>query len=324
MNKLARKLLKAPRGVPGYLPLARKLHARSAAIVMYHGVAASELPVFNWCQLAAAEFEQQIAFLSREYNVLPLAELIRRMAGGQPLPLRATAITFDDGFSNVKDVAAPLLAKYQLPYTIFLVTSLVGTAQLAWPEQLYSAIARSAHREFSVGGMRFFLKTPEERSTTYRVLTHHMKALPFDEMDDMLQQTLTTLDAPDETPLLSVLGWDDVTNMSRSPLVDFGSHTHTHPILSRCSVERQGDELRTSRDILRERLGNAELFAYPNGRTEDFTRDTKKLLAESGYKCGLTTVAGTIKHSDDLYALRRVCVGADTTFDQFQCEMLGW
>ena len=101
MNSLVRKLLKAPCRLPGYLPLARKLHAHSAAIVMYHGVISSELPVFNWCQLAATEFEQQVAFLSQEYHVLPLAELIERMVGGQPLPLRATAITFDDGFRNV-------------------------------------------------------------------------------------------------------------------------------------------------------------------------------------------------------------------------------
>jgi peptidoglycan/xylan/chitin deacetylase (PgdA/CDA1 family) len=106
-------------------------------------------------------------------------------------------------------------------------------------------------------------------------------------------------------------------------LVEFGSHTHTHPILSRCSLARQEHELRASRDVLRERLGRADLFAYPNGSRADFTSATQDLLRRLGYRCGVTTIPGLNRRGRDLYELRRVHVGADTSFATFEVRMLG-
>src|SRR5262249_17045426 len=106
-------------------------------------------------------------------------------------------------------------------------------------------------------------------------------------------------------------------------LVEFGSHTHTHPILSRCGLARQEHELRASRDVLRERLSRADLFAYPNGGRADFTPATQALLRRLGYRCGLTSIPGLNRRGRDLYALRRVHVGADTSFATFEVRMLG-
>jgi hypothetical protein len=85
----------------------------------------------------------------------------------------------------------------------------------------------------------------------------------------------------------------------------------------------QYEELRASRDILRERLGSADLFAYPNGRRADFTTFTKKLLLELEYRCGVTTQPGLNRPGADLYELHRVCVGADTTLPEFELRMIG-
>ena len=53
---------------------------------MYHGVSAWPLPVFNWCQLPLAEFEQQLEYLHANYVVLPLREVIEPMDRSAPLP----------------------------------------------------------------------------------------------------------------------------------------------------------------------------------------------------------------------------------------------
>ena len=37
---------------------------------------------------------------------------------------------------------------------------------------------------------------------------------------------------------LATLDWNEIEPMSRSGLIEFGSHTHTHPILSRCPLPR--------------------------------------------------------------------------------------
>src|SRR5262249_34033637 len=147
LTRLARRALAAPRRVPGYVRFVRRLRSRALAIVMYHGVTAEPLPVFNWCQLAAAEFARQAALLAQEYHVLPLSAVIDRLARRAPLPERAACITFDDGFRNVLTTACPILRRHQLPATVFLVTGAMGTGQPAWTDRLFHALLTTPRDE---------------------------------------------------------------------------------------------------------------------------------------------------------------------------------
>jgi peptidoglycan/xylan/chitin deacetylase (PgdA/CDA1 family) len=142
-----------------------------------------------------------------------------------------------------------------------------------------------------------------------------------DEALGKLQETLggvTTVDSA-----FDLLSWDEIYCLHRTGLADFGSHTHTHQILSRCDLERQRSELCISRDILQQKLGKADLFAYPNGGEEDFTELTTLLVKELGYRCGLTTIQGLNSPSSNLYELRRVGVGANHSLADFEMRLLG-
>lgn len=326
MLTLPHKVLALGRKCPGFLPLARRSRAGSIAIVMYHGVAAWPLPVFNWCQLALADFEQQIRLLAGQYTILPLREVIARMENGTPLPRHTAVLTFDDGFRNVLTAAAPVLERYQAPATVFLVTSFIGTGQPAWPERLYHAVATTAKDAVTLDDQQRSLATPEQRGAAYRALAARLKALPVERKDAALADLHSQLGVPAEVPAdspLATLDWPEIEQLQRTGLVDFGAHTHTHPILSRCTLEMQYEELRQSRDILRERLGQYDLFAYPNGTRADYTADTQRMLVELDYTCGLGTEPGLNGPKSDRYALRRVNVGADTTLESFELHMLG-
>src|SRR5262249_35549167 len=152
LAQLTRKTMALGSKCPGYLPLARCLRARSAAVIMYHGVTAEPLPVPNWCQLDAAAFAQRIEFLASHYTVLPLLEVVNRLDRKQPLPRRSAVITFDDGFRNVLTPALPVLQRYQLPATVFLVTGLIGTRQPAWPDCLFFAVMQSIQASIKFDG----------------------------------------------------------------------------------------------------------------------------------------------------------------------------
>ncbi|MCC6419344.1 MAG: polysaccharide deacetylase family protein [Gemmataceae bacterium] len=322
LAKLARRILTAPRRVPGYMRLIRRLQARSLAVVMYHGVTTAPLPVFNWCQLAVAEFARQAALLARAYTVLPLSEVAERLHREAPLPERTACLTFDDGFRNVLTTAYPILERHRLPATVFLVTGHMDTRQPAWPDRLFYALMTTPREEVCLDGVRWPLTTPGERATAYRGLTGRLKDLLVEEKDERLAALFAHLGRPEvpaDSPL-ATLTWEEVAALRATGLVEFGSHTHTHPILARCGPERQEEELRRSRDVLRERLGRADLFAYPNG---SLTPHTRTLLPRLGYRCGLTTVAGLNRQGQDVYGLRRVHVGADTPFGEFEVRLLG-
>src|ERR1041385_6236651 len=69
-------------------------------------------------------FEEQLNWLSRRRNVLPLTEILTRSRRN-----RGVAITFDDGYRDNLTIALPLLEKYQLPVTLFVVAGFVGREQ---------------------------------------------------------------------------------------------------------------------------------------------------------------------------------------------------
>ncbi len=67
-------------------------------------------------------------------RVISLREGLACLAGRRPLPDRAVAITFDDGFGSVFDVAFPALARFGFPATVFLVPGYCGRTN-DWPGQ---------------------------------------------------------------------------------------------------------------------------------------------------------------------------------------------
>ncbi len=325
-TRIPHKALALAHRLPGLAPMVRRARAGSIAIVMYHGVTPEPLPVFNWCQLALTEFERQIEFLAAHYTVLPLREIVRRLDCREALPPNPAAITFDDGFRSVLTAAYPVLKRYSAPATVFLVTSVVGTRQPAWPDRLYHAVATSARKDITFAGQRWELTTPTDRALAYRALAARLKTVPTSDKDASLEYLHERLRVPAEVPSgspLATMDWEEVERLARSGLIDFGSHTHTHPILSRCEPAMQYTELRASRDLVRERLGRCDLFAYPNGTRADFTAQTRRFLKELRYIAAVSTTMGLNSRRTDRYSLRRVGVGADATLRQFERQMIG-
>jgi len=106
-------------------------------ILMYHSVnprAKKE----NRLAVNSAQFERQMRFLKNfGYNVVPLAELISFVEEGRTIPARSVSITFDDGYRDVYTYAFPILKKYNLPATVFVIINEIGRPaqdRLSWDE----------------------------------------------------------------------------------------------------------------------------------------------------------------------------------------------
>ena len=85
-------------------------------------------------------------------------------------------------------------------------------------------------------------------------------------------------------------------------LVDFGSHTVDHLMLSQLPANKMEHQLTESKFTLQKILGKEiSMFAYPFG---DFSRFTTRILKKIGYEIGLTTLWGTRNSARDLLLLR--------------------
>lgn len=91
---------------------------KSAIILQYHHVSET-LPAVT--SISAEDFKEHLNYLKQhDFNVIPLNNLLDTLQQGQQLPDKTVAITFDDGYNNNYDQAAPILEAFNFPYTIFV------------------------------------------------------------------------------------------------------------------------------------------------------------------------------------------------------------
>jgi peptidoglycan/xylan/chitin deacetylase (PgdA/CDA1 family) len=129
---------------------------------------------------------------------------------------------------------------------------------------------------------------------------------------------LPTLSRTDHVP--RPLDWAQVREMQAHG-VEFGSHTLTHPMLSRVSPEEARRELVDSRRVLEDLLGApAVLFCYPRG---DFSEPVKQAVREAGYLAACSTLPGLNGRRPDLFALRRTYVSRHDTPEEFAKRTAG-
>jgi peptidoglycan/xylan/chitin deacetylase (PgdA/CDA1 family) len=106
-------------------------------ILMYHSVnpgAARE----NRLVVSPETFERQMRFLkNKRYNVVTLEDLSGLIRAKKNIPHKTIVITLDDGYKDNYTYAFPMLKKYALRATLFIIVNEVGRPQgdrLDWDE----------------------------------------------------------------------------------------------------------------------------------------------------------------------------------------------
>ena len=93
-------------------------------ILVYHTISSPAEPLPGDIDISPERFERQLRWLSRWRQVVRLDETLDQQSRNSRA--RGVAITFDDGFRDNLTVALPVLEKYRLPITLFVVAGFVG------------------------------------------------------------------------------------------------------------------------------------------------------------------------------------------------------
>lgn len=278
-------------------------------ILIYHRVHPRPDP-FMIDPIPPERFEAQMRHIARAYRPLPLSELLARSRSGS-VPEGAVAVTFDDGYADNAEHALPILSRHGIPATIFLVTGCIGTGRIPWHDEVLLSFASAKRSAIRIPGAPphaapLPLGTAEERHRAAFAALAALKPMP--ESDRLagiraIQEELGPGDSGAAASLM--LDWNRVRAM-RGSGITFGSHTETHPILSRVGPGRAREEVeRSKRAIERELSEEVAFFAYPNGRPEDFDEATVEALRATGYRAALTTTFGANEAGEDPFFWRR-------------------
>lgn len=103
-------------------------------VLMYHAIDHNDKA--TKLSVSPESFERQMEFLHKnKYNVLTLDGLAAYIKNKRDIPFKTVAITFDDGFYNNYQFAYPVLKKYNIPATIFIIVAKIGQpGYLGWKE----------------------------------------------------------------------------------------------------------------------------------------------------------------------------------------------
>ena len=305
LTQRAARVLYATRGIGLASWVAGHVRRRPVfPILTYHRVNDDADPFLP--AMSTAVLDRHLNYVARAYRVLPLEDIVERAQKGS-LPRNSLAITFDDGYLDNLTHAAPILSRYKLPSTIFLATGFIGTGMIPWFDRLAVGFKSTTTETVTAPwGPQFPVRNQAERLVALEHATNHIKTLADDELHRSVETLMETLDVPESAmPKRLMLDWNDVRVLTKLGF-RVGAHTVNHVLLSRVPRDRAWTEIRDSRIAIEANLGSRPAaFAYPNGRSADYTRSTVELVQKAGFACAVTTRFGVNSGKTPVYELRR-------------------
>lgn len=283
-------------------------------ILCYHGVSIDDEHVWNPTLYMSPERfrERLIRLRDGGYNVLPLAEAVRRLYDGT-LPPRAVALTFDDGTYDFAARALPILAEFGFPATVYLTTYYCGVQRPVFDTTFNYLLWKAQAVEFDGTGLvpdggRVIARTSTERvDLMLRVRDYAFaRGMTGNDKDALLRLLAERIDADYESVararLLHIMTPAEVAALPPD-LIDVQLHTHRHRAPRQEEPFRR--EIRDNRReiaALRGSAGAFEHFCYPSGYHEPAFLPWLRM---EGVVTATTCVPGLASPGDDPLLLPR-------------------
>lgn len=299
----------------GALALTRPFCVDRLVVLRYHSICGDdEQPeyVSRSIALPVTTFDQQMHLVSRRYHCISLDEAVHCLTSGRPLPPRSIVITFDDGYQDNYRHALPILAKYRIPATIYLVSSTLTDGRVLWTSRLRQVLAASRIQYLMLSDLSpspFPLGDETSRAVSARMLTNSLNTMSAEPRQRWIDRIAEETQAP---PAPAARAWFltlDQINEMRHHGITFGAHTVTHPNLPGLGTDEARAEIEHSRGDLQRLIGTDTVhFSYPNsGAMHPHFSDTViGLVREAGYKSAVTSQGGPCRPGSDVFRLQRV------------------
>lgn len=253
----------------------------------------------------AFEFERKMLWIRRWFNVLPLSSAVDRLFDGS-LPRRALCITFDDGYADNEQVAAPLLRRLGLSATFFISTGFLNGSCM-WNDRIIEAVraTRCESVDPGVAGLPALpLHSVQTRREAINRILEATKHLDHGERDAAVARIV---ERSATRPSAGLMMREHQVRRLREFGMDVGAHTVSHPILARLAPDAAHTEIRSSKSHLEAITGSpVRLFAYPNGvPRQDYATTHVDMVRDCGFAAAVSTASGAASRRSDRFQLPR-------------------
>lgn len=312
----------------GLVRMMERLAASRPGLVVltYHRIADPGADLFYDPVISATpdSFRAQVDWLARGPRVLTLDEAIERLTSAGPWREPAVLVTFDDGYRDNFDVAAPILRERGIPATFFLPTAFLEEPRLPWWDRVACILKQSRVNRIEMPmrpdgdgppPLTIDLARTSRPAAIQAVIGAFLDGRIADEswFLGMLAERAGVVVEPSAAARSLFADWDQVRRLTGPETgLSVGSHGHSHRRLAGLDDETQRAELTDSRRILEEHLGRRiEALAYPYGWPGSFSDRTRSIAAEAGYRVAFASFEGINRQgSTDRFAVRRLGIGS--------------
>jgi len=316
----------------GVNALLRRVHRRRLLVLCYHGVVADdhpEDPGRMGVAVSLREFQEQMLLLMHHFAPISFEALLESQEKNTRLPDHPVLITFDDGLRNSLTCAAPVLERLGAPAVFFVTTGLIANRGLLWTHELYERVLAWNQPSLPMPDDSRDVATPP--SLTGRIeLAGRISGCCKRISDDArlrylerLRNAPLILEQEWHRELYEMLTWDEARTLSAKGF-EIGSHTVTHPILTRLDVASLRCELRDSKAAIERELGKVcRCIAYPNGGAADVNPTVVRVAREAGYALGVTLSGRINAKSPSMLEIDRLCVTSSLSRNAFRARLSG-
>jgi len=276
------------------------------SILLYHRI----LPDFDsnpfGTFVSLDKFEYQISYIKEKYNIISLSDLFNIIKDNKLPNDHKIVITFDDGYIDNYEYAYPLLKKYLVPATFFLLPYYVNNNEPVWDWKLYKIIYESNNienlKDLDLLGHNltknrkellwklvnyFKYKKPEIRNEYIKKISNNLIVHNFDYIKNRS------------------MNWNEIKEMS-SDLISFGSHGCSHTSLLNQDNNFVDDELLKSKQIIENKLQKeCNFFSFPFGSRYDFSKNLINKVFNI-YDICLLNIDGSNKIRNNTFFFNRI------------------
>jgi len=267
------------------LSLTYKLSVSQPAIC-YHSISGNKKPFQgNLHNISKDNFFQQLKTLSKKYTFLPITEFLNEKT--KLNRHKISAITFDDGYKNILEVASPVLELLNLPFTIFFNTKLLDGTYF-WRDKIRVILERNLVLSF-----KEYLKKENEFLFDAIDWNRFYSSTKVQAVNSkQLESVIDAFLKEKEVSLISEKLYLDREDIAKLPthLASIGNHTVNHYYLSSLIKEDQLYEIGYAKTVIDNLIcETTNVFAIPFGGIDAFNQDTIDILNGLGYKGFLMT-----------------------------------
>lgn len=307
-------------------------------ILMYHQIA--DLADDPWSlAVNPPNFAEHLQVLAAHWRPISLPGLTAEL-GGAALDPRQVAITFDDGYRDNLVNARPMLEKYAMPATVFVVSDAVGQQREFWwdtldrlllgrhplPRTLRLRIAgRTRQWDLTAGARGESDRRTVSRERLHQQLWRKLREMPATERLEVIEALREWTGQPAVVrPDRQVLDEHELRALAEGGLIEIGAHTASHPRLSALPPDEQLADVLRGKERLEAIVGRpVTSFSYPFGGTLDVSVSSVETVRKAGFARACTTRRAAVRPTSDPFRLPRVYVG-NWSGEEFERRMALW